>query len=220
MNHSDFAFRIGATIVLLVVVAPAIPACSIATNAVSDAAAAVSDAAAVTGAVSDAAPTAVGCNDPDPGVLDFIDNMEDGNALILNRDGRNGAWYTFHDTTTGALNPEMGTAVAMEPIPKGRCTVSKYAMRVGIGDEWSVPQGGHCDIAQTSGSTACYDHFGSSIALTPLWTRYTFQFGELQQRDFGIPRPALSVGSVHFIEFTMPAGAPVFDIWVDDVSFF
>jgi hypothetical protein len=261
------------TITILIAVALAGAGCSSAPNAAPDASAVIQPDAQPN-AQTDAQPTAIGCTDPDPGALDFIDNMEDGNALISIRGGRNGSWYTFHDPTTGVLNPDMGTVVEMEMIPEARCGVSNRSIRVtgsgfnqwgsgfgfsfrsvqvdgvyttapydasaargitfwarigetsvntirmGIGDEWSVPLGGHCDVTQTAGSTACWDHFGESIALTPLWTRYTFQFGELQQRSFGMPRPALAVAAVHFVEFTMPAGAPVFDIWVDDVSLF
>jgi endoglucanase len=223
---------------------------------------------------SDAAVSALGCTDPDPGVLDFVDNMEDGDAPILKRDGRNGSWYAFHDATPGTLTPDMGVTPTMDDIPGKRCGVSTRAMRVtgsgfsewgsgfgfgfntvqiegvwttaaydasrfhgitfwartgetsvgsirmGIGDEWSVPQGGHCDVTLASGDTACWDHFGANIPLTSTWKRYTFQFGELQQRMFGIPRDGLQTDAVHFVEFMMPPSSPVFDIWMDDVALF
>jgi hypothetical protein len=264
-SHFDLA------ITMLIAAALAGPACAASPHEAPDAAAVIEPPDAQH---ADVLPTAIGCTDPDPGPLDFLDNMEDGNALILNRGGRNGSWYTFHDPTTGILNPDMGMVVAMETIPGGRCVVSSQAIRVtgsgfnqwgsgfgfsfksvqiegvyttapydvgaahgitfwarvgetsvttvqmGIGDEWSVPQGGHCDVSQTAGDTACWDHFGAPIALTPVWKRYTFQFGELQQRAFGWPRPALATTALHFVEFAMPPAAPVFDIWVDDVALF
>ncbi|MES1206965.1 MAG: hypothetical protein ABUS79_13595 [Pseudomonadota bacterium] len=223
---------------------------------------------------ADASVSALGCTDPDPGPLDFVDNMEDGDQLVLGRDGRNGGWYTFKDTTAGTLNPDMGQPVVMETIPGGRCGTSTHAMRVtgsgfsewgsgfgfgfktmvtngvyenarydvsaargitfwarkgetsvdsvrlGIGDQWSVPQGGHCDLTVTLGPTACWDHFTAPVPLTTTWKRYTFQFGELQQRNFGIPRPSLDLANVYMVEFVMPMSAPVFDIWVDDVALF
>ena len=152
------------------------------------------------------AAAALGCNDPEPGVLELIDDMEDGDNIILYRGGRMGVWYTYHDKTSGTLSPDEGTAVTMESIPGGRCALSKHAIRVtgsgfsdwgagfgfdfrydtsvsqqtaydvsaykgitfwarigetsintirvGIGDQWSRPEGGHCDLASTSGPTA------------------------------------------------------------------
>jgi len=82
------------------------------------------------GGVPSAAALAVGCDDPAPGTLDYLDDMEDGDARILGRDGRAGQWYTFHDATEGTLNPDQGTTPAMEPIPGKRCGSSTKAMRV------------------------------------------------------------------------------------------
>ena len=75
-------------------------------------------------------PGALGCSDPEPGVLDLIDDMEDGDALLLYRGGRSSVWYTYHDQTSGSLTPDEGMTVTMEPIPGGRCGISKQALRV------------------------------------------------------------------------------------------
>lgn len=218
---------------------------------------------------------ALGCSDPDPGVVDFLDDMEDGNAMILGRDGRTGEWYTYHDLTDGTLNPIADAPPAMETIPGRRCGTSTKAMRVtgsgftdwgagfgfdmrygtgdagvsmelpydasrfkgftfwgrtgetsistirvGIGDQWSRPDGGICTIAPTMGPIACYDSFGASFTLTTVWQRYTIAFGQLQQRSFGLPRPALDTTAVLTFEVAIPPAAPVFDIWIDDVAFF
>ena len=215
------------------------------------------------------------CAVPDPGVLDFIDDMEDGDWLILARNGRTSAWYTYDDMTAGTLNPAAAsTNFPMEKIPEPRCGTSRHAMRVtgtgfsdwgagfgfslkaglvngayvdalydataargitfwarrgetsaatirfGIGDQYSDPDGGHCDKSITSGLTACYDDFGSKLALTESWQRFTFEFGQLAQRNFGIPRPALDVASVTNVEFGVPPSSPVFDIWIDDIAFY
>jgi len=82
------------------------------------------------GGMAVAGSPAVGCSDPAPGVLDYLDDMEDGDARILGRDGRMGQWYTYHDTTEGTLNPDQGTTPTMEPIPGARCGTSTKAMRV------------------------------------------------------------------------------------------
>jgi hypothetical protein len=217
---------------------------------------------------------AIGCTDPDPGVLDYIDNMEDGDYLGLARDGRSGAWYTYADETSGTINPARSTAnFPMEPIPQPRCGSSTRAMRVtgsgftdwgsGFGvsmrsvmingvwgsgpydgttargvtfwarrgessvesirmnivDQQSSGEGGICDITVPSGDLACYDHFGDSVLLTTAWKRYTYQFGALQQRNFGKQRPNLEVSTIMNVEFNIPAGATVFDIWIDDLAF-
>jgi hypothetical protein len=41
----------------------------------------------------------------------LIDDLEDGDAVIYARDGRQGAWYTYNDATAGAVqNPEAMTS--------------------------------------------------------------------------------------------------------------
>ena len=211
------------------------------------------------GAGGSSGTAAVGCSDADPGVLDYIDNMEDGDNVILARDGRIGYWYTYHDATTGTLNPDMGVNVVMEPIPGGRCgaTTSTKAMRVtgsgftdwgsafafslkyqgisfwarvgetsidtirvSVGDQWSQPEGGHCTTTPNNGPMACYDTFGSGVTLGTRWERHSVPFGQMEQRSFGLQRPSLDQTTLMTVEFTIDPGAPVFDIWVDDVAFF
>jgi len=214
------------------------------------------------------------CTTAAPGELDFIDDMEDGNAEILARDGRVSQWYTYNDGSEGVQLPVPNMAPAMEAIPGGRCTFSTMAMRVtgsgfskwgsgfgfdfrtmllptgygattydgtayrgitfwarvgdpsittvwfGVGDQWSIPSGGHCDETITSGENACYDVFGTSIALTTEWKRYAVEWGQLGQRNFGLLRPALDVANLFNAHFDVPMSAPVFDVWIDDVAFF
>ncbi len=214
------------------------------------------------------------CMAPDPGMLDFLDNMEDSNMDILGRAGRGGQWYTFHDDTGGTMTPDVGMMFTMEPIPNPRCGTSRRAMRVtgsgfsswGVGfgfslkagmvngawtglpydasaargvtfwaragetsvktmkvmvaDQWSTPVGGHCDPSIDNGPTACYDHFMASFDVTTTWQRYSYQFAELQQSSFGLPRPSLDETGVTDVQFGVAQASSVFDIWVDDVSFF
>ena len=214
------------------------------------------------------------CQMPDPGTLDFIDDMEDGNADILGRDGRVSQWYTYNDGTEGILQPVPNAAPAMEAIPGGRCTFSTKGMRVtgsgfskwgsgfgfdfhtvfgasgyeagtydgsaargitfwarvgdpsvttlwfGVGDQWSIPSGGHCDVTIETGPTACYDVYGTTLELTTEWKRYAVSWGQLGQRSFGLPRPELDVAHLYNAHFDMPASATVFDIWIDDIAFY
>lgn len=218
---------------------------------------------------------AAGCSDPAPGPLDYLDDMEDGDAMILGRDGRQGAWYTFHDQTEGTLNPAQNTTPTMEPIPGKRCGTSAKAMRVtgsgftdwgagfgfafhygagdggvsmelpydasrfrgftfwgrigetsidtiriGVGDKWSRPDGGVCTVSPSLGPNACYDTFGASFTLTTTWQRFSIDFGQLQQRSFGLPRPALDTSNVMTFEIAIPPASPVFDVWIDDVALY
>src|SRR5215467_14423771 len=85
------------------------------------------DAAAAADAGS---PNVVTCGDPyapiDPTAM--LDDMEDGNFLILDVGGRNGAWWAGGDATPGGTIVPMGNADP-ELIPGGRCG-SRYAERV------------------------------------------------------------------------------------------
>lgn len=218
--------------------------------------------------------SALGCSDPEPGELDFLDNMEDGDALILPRGGRMAGWFTYKDPTAGVLNPDVGVIPVMETIPGGRCGLSMRAMRVtgsgftewgagfgfsfksimrdgiwtsdsydasaftgitfwarigetsidtvrfAVSDKWSVPEGGQCDVTVPSGEKACYDHFGSVLTLAQTWKRFTFRFGELAQRNFGMPRPTLDLPVAHSVEFQIPAASSAFDVWIDDIALF
>lgn len=104
-------------------------------------------------------PTAIGCTDAPPGTLDLIDDMEDGNATLLGRDGRIGQWYTYHDPTTGQLNPAQDTTPPMEAIPGGRCTAttSTKAMRV-TGSGWTDWGAGFgFALKYTGGKETAYD---------------------------------------------------------------
>lgn len=214
------------------------------------------------------------CSAADPGTLDFIDDMEDGNADILGRDGRVSQWYTYNDGTEGGSQvPKPNQTPPVEPIPGGRCGFSTKAFRVtgsgftgwgagfgfdfrtmlldsgygpttydgtayrgitfwarvgdpsiknlwfGVGDQWSAPQGGHCDANVSNGPTACYDTWGTNIEMTTEWKRYAFQWGQLGQRNFGLSRPELDVANLFFVHFDV-AAAPVFDLWIDDVAFY
>jgi len=57
---------------------------------------------------------AVGCTDPEPGVLDLVDDMEDGDAGIEVREGRNGYWYSGNDGSGGTMVPASGTFAMAE----------------------------------------------------------------------------------------------------------
>ncbi len=68
------------------------------------------------------------------------------------------------------------------------------------------------------GCSACNDHFGIVIQLTPKWERVEIDFGELAQAGFGLPREsAPDLRTVLGLELLFPRGV-VFDLWLDDIE--
>jgi hypothetical protein len=64
----------------------------------------------------------------DPTAL--IDDMEDGNALVVATANRNGSWWVVSDgTATGTVQPPSDAAPSPERVPGGHCG-SNFAMRV------------------------------------------------------------------------------------------
>lgn len=98
--------------------------------------------------------------------------------------------------------------------------LSVKQLKLLIGDQWTSPVGGHCDASVSSGPTACYDAFYAPLDLTATWQRFSFTWGELRQRMFGLQRDALDTTTLTTINFEVGASASVFDVWIDDVAFF
>ena len=93
-------------------------------------------------------------------------------------------------------------------------------VRLNVTDKYSNDQGGICDMTVASGDTACYDHFGVTLGqLSTSWRQYRVPFLGLSQLHFGIPRPSVDTAALYTIDFTFPIGT-MFDLWVDDMSFF
>jgi hypothetical protein len=85
-------------------------------------------------------------------------------------------------------------------------------VRVSLADVNTHPNGGVC--------SACYNHFNSTIELTPEWKEYTLAFNDLKQREgWGQPRPAnVTPAKLVNINFQIGSGKP-FDVWLDDLKF-
>jgi hypothetical protein len=154
---------------------------------------------------ADAPLQALGCGDPDPGVLDYIDNMEDGDFLVLARDGRSGAWYTYADETTGTINPAQGAGFPMETIPQPRCGNSNKAMRVtGSGfTDWGSGFGAAMRSEMTGGvwHAAPYDATGARgivfwarIGETSITTFRVNIVDSMSSGEFGLCDPTASSG--------------------------
>jgi hypothetical protein len=93
-------------------------------------------------------------------------------------------------------------------------------VRFAVSDQYSRPEGGHCDPTSSIGATACYDEFGVDLRqLGTSWTPYRIPFAGLGQRNFGLQRPALDKTAIYSIDFNFNVGE-IFDFWIDDISFY
>jgi endoglucanase len=68
--------------------------------------------------------------------------------------------------------------------------------------------------------TACWNHFGKDISLTPEWKEYRVTFsGAEQEAGWGDPRPqAITPSKLIALNWQVGPGQ-TYDIWIDDVTF-
>lgn len=64
----------------------------------------------------------------------------------------------------------------------------------------------------------CFDGHGAERLLTKDWQRYEVRWEELAQSGHGLAVP-FDPHSLFGVDFTIPAGRPPFDYWLDDVAF-
>ena len=98
---------------------------------------------------------------------------------------------------------------------------STTMVRFAVADEYARPEAGICDINGSAG-TGCYDTFGTmlSAALTTDWREFRIPWTGLAQQNFGVQGGvAPDVSKLYDMQFTFPARV-VFDLWVDDISFY
>lgn len=199
---------------------------------------------------------------------ELIDDMESATGSIASTKGRNGAWYTYNDTTVGAVQtPIAGAAFLPEKLATPRGT-SKYAAHTkgsgfttwgaGMGFDLSVKASeagttkSPYDASAYSGLTfwgrveatsvtkvrlhvsthstdegggvctpkdKCGDDYGTDLAMTTDWVKYTVPFTDLSQEGWGTPSvPAFEQTQTIAIHFQLAKGAD-FDVWIDDISF-
>jgi hypothetical protein len=96
---------------------------------------------------------------------------------------------------------------------------STNRMRFAITDENSEPKGGKC-VENGGAGEECFDAFGVTInTLETTWKRYQVPFSGLSQRNFGLPAGALATSALYVVGFNVEPNS-IFDLWVDDVSFY
>jgi hypothetical protein len=99
---------------------------------------------------------------------------------------------------------------------------STNAVWFGISDEYARPEAGICVIGGGVG-TGCYDAFGIDLTsvISTDWQQFHIAFTELAQRKFGVPSSANAIDTsmIYDIELVV-APDVVFDLWIDDISFY
>jgi hypothetical protein len=91
-------------------------------------------------------------------------------------------------------------------------------VRVAFPDKDTQPDGNICQTGISSGSTACYDHYGLRVTLSTTWTKYTISFSSLKQEGWGHGGTAFDPASLYEVLFQIPVNA-TFGVWIDDVAF-
>jgi hypothetical protein len=94
---------------------------------------------------------------------------------------------------------------------------TKDVIRVAFPDKDTHPDGGICKT-NTTGPTACFDHYGARITLSSTWTSYTIYFASLSQDGWGLQGKAFDPSSLYEVIFQIPVNA-TFSLWIDNVAF-
>jgi hypothetical protein len=97
---------------------------------------------------------------------------------------------------------------------------STNQIRFNVGDRYSRPEGGFCvDGPTMTPENACYDYFGVPLTLKTTWQQFRIPFLGLAQQSFGLRRDAVDTTGIYSLDFSFPTGS-IFDLWVDDLSFY
>jgi hypothetical protein len=91
-------------------------------------------------------------------------------------------------------------------------------IRISFPDKDTQPDGNICQSNIASGPTACFDHYGARLTLTPTWTKYTMTFAQLAQEGWGHAGTAFDPASLYQVLFQIPVSATA-SVSIDDVAF-
>jgi hypothetical protein len=92
-----------------------------------------------------------------------------------------------------------------------RSGTTTSTLRVEFADTYTDPGGGFC-------TTACFDHWGTSITLSSSWTTYTIYWTQLTSGTWGVPSMSFDPGGMFVIQWLFPPSV-TFDIYIDDIEF-
>jgi hypothetical protein len=159
--------------------------------------------------------------------------------------GRCGSRHALHVTGSGFLDWGAQVGLAMtyganaagvsEELPydaraRGYQGISFFArvgdtsattVRFEVADEYARPEAGLC-TPNGAPEVNCYDTFGVPLteALSTQWKQFHIPWTGLAQQKFGLPGgPAPDVSKLYDISFKFPPHV-VFDLWVDDITFY
>lgn len=97
-----------------------------------------------------------------------------------------------------------------------RAPNTSFTLRFGLPDPATTPRGGQCKFYDDYDD--CNDHFGADVPLTTEFLRYRFAWSELEQRDFGEPKPdAVDAAHVYAVHFQVDKYQD-FDFTIDDIA--
>ncbi len=162
-------------------------------------------------------------------------------AELIPGGGRCGSHYAMHVTGQGFTSwalltvlfrygPTDGGASGVLPYDASARTGITFWARIGdtsanqvrlaVSDRATRPEGGVCDANVATGPTACYDSFGVDLTqLGTRWTQYRIPFAGLGQRNFGLQESVLDTSALYSVDFDFYVDE-IFDLWIDDISFF
>jgi hypothetical protein len=129
------------------------------------------------------------------------------------------------------LSPYSGVTFWAKGDPAGARTIQVFFQ-----DVHTDPRGGFCNYIDSHSSDFCYNGFGTAIALTDTFARYTIDFANLQQNPSWGYRPDPDVfDAQHVYQLVFQINAPTcytnemcvggsappvsFDFWIDDLYF-
>ena len=121
--------------------------------------ASIQDAAPADSNAADAAPEKCPAVAPKAGTHPLIDDLEDGDGVLLDADGRRGFWYTTNDGTAGTQTPVPGTTFV--PASAGAHGSSYFARATGRNfSDWGAAL---CIMLHQAGDNSCrYNATGTS----------------------------------------------------------
>jgi hypothetical protein len=87
------------------------------------------------------------------------------------------------------------------------------SIRFNVGDSQTTPEAGKCGMM-------CSDDFGANVTLTGDWQQFTFRFADMKAVNWSKANlPAIDKAGLYYVHF-QASQSTIFDIWIDDISFF
>lgn len=125
------------------------------------------------------------------------------------------------DTEIGTVDASAYTGIQFYAIVNTADTGARFT----VANLYTDPIGNQCTTAP--GPMNCYDHPGTSLALTTTWTKYQIEFASLTQIGYGNHSPlgtAFPRSAITLLKWDIgiPDTGPTepWELWVDDLTFY